>query len=230
MMGRRADLPAAGFDHPARLAPQGAGDGDQGVGKTSLIHRCTRGAWLEPVAATGDDLASRIGQAITPLTGQTHTRISTSLRTFGGSDPAWAVSLVLWDWDLNGRDYRYWMSRRFARGEAGFLLVADGTRPETLEFALALQRELRLPQPFWLLLNRCDLSEAVVGAGCLLRPGARTGRAGQVRQRADREGVEDAFRDFRRVAAVTTDRGRSFFMPLLSPPIPRSRGSVYRPA
>lgn len=194
---RLADLPAAGFDHPGPIPRRKVlVMGDRGVGKTSLIHRCTRGTWLEPAAATGDDLASRIGQAMTPLTGQTHTRISTSLRTFGGSDPAWAVSLVLWDWDLNGRDYGYWLSRQFARGEAGFLLVADGTRPETLEFALALQRELRLPQPFWLLLNRCDLTGQWSVPDALLEQVREQG--GQVRLTSARtgEGVEDAFRAF----------------------------------
>ena len=196
--GRRlADLPAAGFDHPGPIPRRKVlVMGDRGVGKTSLIHRCTCGTWLEPVAATGDDLASRIGQAMTPLTGQTHTRISTSLRTFGGSDPAWAVSLVLWDWDLNGRDYGYWLSRQFARGEAGFLLVADGTRPETLEFALALQRELRLPQPFWLLLNCCDLSGQWAVSGAMLDQVREQG--GRVRFASARtgEGVDDAFRSF----------------------------------
>ena len=101
-----------------------------------------------------------------------------------------------WQRDLNGHDYRYWLDQQFARGEAAFLLVADGTRPETLEFALALQRELRLPQPFWLLLNRCDLASQWSVPAALLDQVREQG--GQVRLTSGRtgEGVDDAFRAF----------------------------------
>src|SRR5260370_41908646 len=50
----------------------------------------------------------------------------------------------------------------YLRGSAGYVLVADGTRPATLETALSLRRRVEAdhgPLPFALLLNKNDLRE-----------------------------------------------------------------------
>jgi hypothetical protein len=86
----------------------------------------------------------------------------------------------------------------YLRGAAGYILVADGTRPSTLDVALSLRSRVETdygPLPCALLLNKNDLTEqwaigdAVVAGlrndGWWVRPSsARTG-----------EGVDDAFMD-----------------------------------
>jgi signal recognition particle receptor subunit beta len=84
----------------------------------------------------------------------------------------------------------------YLRGSAGYVLVADGTRPSTLEVALSLRRRVEAdfgPLPFVLLLNKNDLREQwairdeevedLRTSGWWVQPtSARTG-----------EGVDDAF-------------------------------------
>jgi signal recognition particle receptor subunit beta len=92
----------------------------------------------------------------------------------------------------------------YLRGAAGYVLVADGTRPSTLEVALSLRQRVEAeygPLPFELLLNKADLEdqwaieattiEALRQEGWSVRPSsALTG-----------QGVEDAFQD---LAAVVS--------------------------
>jgi len=50
----------------------------------------------------------------------------------------------------------------YLRGSAGYVLVADGTRPSTIEVAVSLRRRVEAdfgPLPFVLLLNKNDLRE-----------------------------------------------------------------------
>jgi len=104
------------------------------------------------------------------------------------------VNLILWD--LAGEDDISSLRMSYLRGSAGYVLVADGTRPSTLEVAVSLRRRVEAdfgPLPFVLLLNKNDLQEEwairdeeVDGLrrdGWWVRPtSARTG-----------EGVDDAF-------------------------------------
>ena len=106
------------------------------------------------------------------------------------------VNLILWD--LAGEDDMSSLRISYLRGSAGYVLVADGTRPATLETALSLRRRVEAdygPLPFALLLNKYDLREQwavsdgeleeLRRSGCRVRSSsARTG-----------EGVEDAFTD-----------------------------------
>ncbi len=68
------------------------------------------------------------------------------------------VGLVLWD--LYGEDQFQRVQSFYLRGSSGYLLVADGTRAETLEVAQSIQQraqEILGPIPFILMLNKHDL-------------------------------------------------------------------------
>ncbi len=70
------------------------------------------------------------------------------------------VTLVLWD--IHGEDVYQKMRMSYLRGMSGYLLVADGTRRQTLEDALALNE--RVVQeigkvPSVLALNKHDLAD-----------------------------------------------------------------------
>lgn len=68
------------------------------------------------------------------------------------------VSLVLWD--LYGEDQFQRVQSFYLRGSSGYLLVADGTRAETLEVAQSIQQraqEVLGSVPFILMLNKHDL-------------------------------------------------------------------------
>lgn len=70
------------------------------------------------------------------------------------------VHLLLWD--LHGDDEFQKVRGSYLRGMAGYFLVVDGTRPDTLEKAEQLQRlaeESVGEKPFLLLLNKCDLQD-----------------------------------------------------------------------
>ena len=69
------------------------------------------------------------------------------------------VNLVLWD--MQGEDELQKVKMVYLRGAAGYLLIADGTRAETLEMAEGLQRKITEtigPVPFVLVLNKFDLA------------------------------------------------------------------------
>jgi small GTP-binding protein len=70
------------------------------------------------------------------------------------------VSLMLWD--IYGEDDFQKLRTSYLRGSAGYVLVVDGTRRETLEKAVILQsraREAVGPVPFALVLNKADLAD-----------------------------------------------------------------------
>ena len=71
-----------------------------------------------------------------------------------------SVTLVLWD--LYGEDEFQKMRMSYLRGASGYLLVADGTRPASLEKALSIQQEAEKilgTTPFVVALNKCDLTD-----------------------------------------------------------------------
>jgi small GTP-binding protein len=106
------------------------------------------------------------------------------------------INLILWD--LAGEDDISSLRMSYLRGAAGYVLVADGTRPSTLEVAVSLRQRVEAdcgPLPFVLLLNKNDLHDdwaiSDTDVGDLQRKGwwvrsssARTG-----------EGVDDAFKE-----------------------------------
>ena len=70
--------------------------------------------------------------------------------------------LTLMLWDVEGTETEHELRTSYLRGASGYLLVADGTRNDTLYKALALQARVEEavgPVPFLLLLNKMDLAE-----------------------------------------------------------------------
>ena len=68
--------------------------------------------------------------------------------------------LELMLWDLAGEDEFMKVRMSYLRGSSGYILVADGTRPDTLDTALKLQKgaEQAIGKVPWLLmLNKSDL-------------------------------------------------------------------------
>lgn len=104
--------------------------------------------------------------------------------------------LTLLLWDIHGEDAVQIVRDSYVRGAAGCLLVADGTRPDTLSAALEIKGRVERVTgkiPFVLLVNKRDLADewrvpdtelATLRAGGLpvALTSAKTG-----------EGVEEAF-------------------------------------
>jgi small GTP-binding protein len=113
--------------------------GASGVGKTSLVGRYVNSVFSE-------DYLKTIGVKIDSR------RVSRGERV---------VDLILWD--LSGEDEFQNLQPAYLRGAAGYLLVIDGTRPKTLDTAVALEaraRETIGGAPFIVLLNKADLRES----------------------------------------------------------------------
>ena len=144
------------------------------VGKTSLVRRFVQSVFSETYLTT---VGVKIDKKTVDLDGRN-------------------VNLILWD--LAGEDDIGSLRMSYLRGAAGYVLVADGTRPSTLEVALALRQRVEAEYgklPFALLLNKADLTEqwAVPEAEIdKLRQGGWWVRSSSARSGA---GVEDAFKD-----------------------------------
>lgn len=69
--------------------------------------------------------------------------------------------LTLIIWDLAGGDQLMDVRNSYLRGSSGYLVVADGTRKETLDIAVRLQGQAEQTLgrlPFLLILNKTDLA------------------------------------------------------------------------
>ncbi len=143
--------------------------GDFGVGKTSLVSRFVHSTFSDAYLTT-------VG-----------VKVDTRMVTLANGDP---VKLVLWD--IAGTEVLSTVENRYLKGAAAYLLVADGTRPRTLDSVISLHdqaRDLLDGAPFRLLLNKADLDEqwrvneaAIPEAWNWAKTSAKTG-----------EGVEAAF-------------------------------------
>jgi GTPase SAR1 family protein len=70
--------------------------------------------------------------------------------------------IMMMVWDLEGKDDYVSIADSYLRGMSGFFIVADGTRPETLDNARDIQRimaGLFAEVPSALLLNKADLCD-----------------------------------------------------------------------
>lgn len=152
-----------------------------GVGKTSLVRRYVTSMFSDAYLTT---VGVKIDKKVVDL-GQ--------------------VSMTMVLWDVAGEDDISSIRTSYLRGSAGYLLVADGTRPETLEVATSIQERVTREvgaMPFLVLLNKADIEdewEFPAGAldsrsaagWTLCRTSAKTGT-----------GVEEAFRELaQRMAA-----------------------------
>jgi len=66
-------------------------------------------------------------------------------------------------WDIAGEDERFTVPISYLRGASGYLLVIDGTRKDTLDKALDLQRRTEEAVgkiPFLVVLNKADLEDS----------------------------------------------------------------------
>jgi len=106
------------------------------VGKTSLVRRFVESAFSDTYLTTVGVKIDKKSVAIGERT----------------------LDLILWD--IAGEDEVSTIRTSYLRGTAGYLLVADGTRPVTLDVACSLRERvtgLLGELPFVLLLNKCDL-------------------------------------------------------------------------
>lgn len=108
------------------------------VGKTSLVRQFVESVYSEKYHTT-------VG-----------VKVDKKIVTVGEDE----VTLVLWD--IEGAETGMELRQSYLRGAAGYLLVADGTRPDTLASAEALQARAQATVgtvPFLLLLNKVDLDQ-----------------------------------------------------------------------
>nr|WP_294509447.1 Rab family GTPase [uncultured Rhodopila sp.] len=144
------------------------------VGKTSLIRRYVSSVFSDTYLTT---VGVKIDKKTVDLDGRT-------------------MNLILWD--LAGEDDVNALRLSYLRGAAAYVLVADGTRPATLDVALSLRGRVEAdygPLPFVLLLNKNDLPEQwTITEGDMdgLRAAGWWVRSSSARSG---EGVEDAFMD-----------------------------------
>jgi small GTP-binding protein len=143
------------------------------VGKTSLVKRFVESVFSETYLTT-------VGVKIDKKTVELPDRI---------------VNLILWD--LAGEDDIASLRMSYVRGAAGYVLVADGTRPSTLEVAVSLRRRVEAdfgPLPFVLLLNKSDLREQWAIGDTEVENLQRSGWWVRSSSARTGEGVEDAFK------------------------------------
>ena len=108
------------------------------VGKTSLVRQFVESVYSEKYHTT-------VG-----------VKVDKKVITIGEQQ----VTLVLWD--IEGAETGFELRQSYLRGAAGYLLVADGTRPDTIANAVALQERAEATVgkvPFVLLLNKVDLKQ-----------------------------------------------------------------------
>lgn len=146
--------------------------GTSAVGKTSLVRRFVRGIFSDEYLTT---LGVKIDKKAVTVRDE-------------------RVELLVWD--LNGEDAFQTLQLSYLRGSAGYLLVADGTRPATLDHALDLHMRAQAvtgPVPHALLLNKGDLeTEWAVEP---IRMAALAEHNARVTSAKTGSGVEEAFVD-----------------------------------
>ncbi len=112
--------------------------GSFAVGKTSLVQRFVKGIFSDKYLTT---LGVKIDKKAVHINGRD-------------------IEFILWD--LAGEDEFMKVRQSYLKGAAGYLLVTDGTRADTLETALLLHHKMALEAeslPFVLLVNKSDLKQ-----------------------------------------------------------------------
>jgi small GTP-binding protein len=142
------------------------------VGKTSLVRR-----YVDSIFS--DRYLTTVG-----------VKIDKRMVTVGGAE----VSLILWD--IAGEDDISQVRTSYVRGAAGYLLVADGTRPGTIDVAQSIQQRVEAEVgklPFLVLLNKSDLQSVWSVSAEHIAALERAGWTVQLTSARSGEGVEEAF-------------------------------------
>ena len=111
--------------------------GDFSVGKTSLTSRYVKNIFSDKYLST---VGVKIDAKEIEIDAQT--------------------KLKLMVWDVAGKDRFTTLDDNYLKGSSGYLLVADGTRPHTIETAYKLQKHMQVlfdELPFCMLINKNDL-------------------------------------------------------------------------
>jgi len=114
--------------------------GDFAVGKTSLCRRFISNNFLDTYITT-------VG-----------VKVETKVVSSAEGEP---IKLVVWD--IAGSNKLTTLKRTYLQGASGYLLVADATRPDTIDTALNLAKEADsfLDSPSFIgLINKMDLSQS----------------------------------------------------------------------
>jgi small GTP-binding protein len=146
--------------------------GASAVGKTSLVSRFVRSIFSDKYHTT---VGVKVDKKVVAL----------------GEDQ---MDLLLWD--LYGEDEFQKMRTSYLRGSSGYVLVADGTRHETLEKAVVLQNrteETLGKVPFVLVLNKTDLADKWEVDDAAIEELGRRGWPAFRTSAKTGEGVEQAF-------------------------------------
>jgi len=146
--------------------------GAAGVGKTSLVRRYVQSLF-------DDKYLTTIGVKVDKK--QVHV---------GAQD----VTLMLWD--VAGAEDHFAIPTSYIRGAAGYLLVIDGTRPDTLERGLDIVNQVNGSigsLPFVLVANKIDLVDDWNAPEAELEDIARRGRGLMRTSAKTGQGVEEAF-------------------------------------
>lgn len=142
------------------------------VGKTSLVRRYVDSLFSDRYLTT-------VG-----------VKIDKRIVTLGAAE----VSLILWD--IAGEDDISQVRPSYVRGAAGYLLVADGTRPATIDVAQSIQQRMEAEVgklPFVVLLNKRDLQNLWSVSAEDIAALQRAGWTVRMTSAHSGEGVEQAF-------------------------------------
>jgi small GTP-binding protein len=146
--------------------------GAYAVGKTSLLSRFVKSIFNEKYLTT---IGVKIDKKIVTIEGQ-------------------EVMLMLWD--LAGEDEFSQMKTSYLRGASGYLLVADRTRPNTLETAFQLRTRIENEIgeiPFILVFNKSDLVDEIKIDKSQIEQLAQSGWQVIETSAKTGQGVEEAF-------------------------------------
>ena len=153
--------------------------GSFAVGKTSLASRFVTGRFSDKYLTT---VGVKVDRREVDVDGQ-------------------SVTLIVWD--LAGEDEFHSVQMTYIRGAAGYLLVIDGTRHETLATAIELQERAEQEigtVPFHVLINKTDLRDEWQVSEADIK--TLTDRGWHVQHTSAKTGeqVEEAFLHLARVA------------------------------